>query len=67
MELNPLVFPAPPSSYTHETMNNGSFLESMPELAEIIRNGDNRQWIIKAKMLYVPKFDLFTIKEEPVS
>jgi hypothetical protein len=48
-------------------MNNGSFLESMPELAEIIRNGDNRQWIIKAKMLYVPKFDLFTIKEEPVS
>ena len=59
MELNPLVFPAPAPSYTHETLNNGSFLETMPDLADLLKSGANRSWIVKAKMLYVPKFDLY--------
>jgi hypothetical protein len=39
MELNALVFPAPPSSYTHETLNSGAFIDNMEDLPEAIRKG----------------------------
>lgn len=61
MELNALVFPAPAPSYTHETVNNGTFMEKLEDMGELLRRGNNT-WIVKAKMLYVPKFEVHTEK-----
>jgi hypothetical protein len=61
MELNPLVFPAPPSSYTHETLNSGAFLEALHELREAQRGA----WAVKVKMLYVPKFEMHVERKVP--
>ena len=53
MDLNNLVFPCPPPSYTHESMNAGTFTLNDRRRG---RHGDG-------KMLYIPnKFDLFETK-----
>ena len=62
MELNTLVFPAPFPSYTHETMNSGAFIDKLEDLAAFKKL--NWDWIVKAKMLYVPKFKIYKKKEE---
>ncbi len=56
-----MVFPAPPSSYTHETLNSGTFLETMQELRDIKRG----PWEVKVKMLYVPKFEMQVERKVP--
>jgi hypothetical protein len=66
MELNKLVFPAPPPSYTHESLNDGSFIDHMEEIPKVIRRG-KKQWMVKVKMLYVPKFEMYTYEEQKVN
>ena len=58
MELNKLVFPTPPPSYTHELVNSGEV-----ERLEFLASGATRLDKAKPKtahtqMLYVPKFEL---------
>lgn len=62
MDLNPLVFPAPPSSYTHDTLNSGAFLETMHELRGDAQRG---AWAVKVKMLYVPRFEMHVVRKMP--
>ena len=58
MELNKLVFPVPPPSYTHEVVNSGEV-----EGLEFLANGSatldrSKPRTAHTKMLYVPKFEL---------
>ncbi len=60
MDLNNLVFPCPPPSYSHETMNAGTF--TLHERGGGGRKGKHSDNNI-GKMLYIPnKFDLFETK-----
>ena len=65
MDLNNLVFPCPAPSYTHETMNAGTF--TLSERGGVGRRGWHGDTNI-GKMLYIPnKFDLFETKTVEVA
>lgn len=59
MELNKLVFPTPPSSYSHETLNNGLLTLATSIVTKGMQHGLRNNKGGKPCMLYIPKFDMF--------
>jgi hypothetical protein len=61
MELNKLVFPTPPPSYTHELVNSGDIdrLEFFPSGVSKPLEPLAPKANFPGRMLYVPKFELF--------
>ena len=65
MDLNNLVFPCPPPSYNHESMNAGTF--TLNERGGGGRRGRGHD-MNAVKMLYIPnQFDLFETKTVEVA
>lgn len=53
MELNKFVFPSPPSSYTHLSINRGHISSEESKVGSQLK-------LAPGKMLYIPKFEMFT-------
>jgi hypothetical protein len=73
MELNKLVFPVPSPSYTHESMNSGeiSYYDSATNTVQLpVEKPSKKRGCyygstrVKAQMLYVPKFKLYSHDDE---